>query len=105
MKSTVNKRMNHVRQADAIVAKINQANQYIDRAGFAAVGQAHIGIDYAYIDATLAKAISVLASARAIAIIEGNLGDPAFDDGDLWDWDDEIGIPDLGAAAEGKGVR
>lgn len=49
--------------------------------------------DFAWIDSKLAKAISLVASARSIAITSGGLVDPAFDDGDTWDLDDEIALP------------
>ncbi|MBV9075151.1 MAG: hypothetical protein JOZ10_16115 [Acidobacteria bacterium] len=57
----------------------------------------------AYIDKQLAKAIAWLASARSIAITQGNLSDPAFDDGEVWDWDDEIALAPAHDASGAKG--
>lgn len=86
-----------------IRAKIVQAVSAIERASKAASRKNPLGMDYAYIDAALAVAITILASARAIAITEGNLADPAFDDGDVWDWDEEVGLPAAADAGDVEG--
>lgn len=44
----------------------------------------------AYIDGQLARAISYLASARAVAITAGSMDNPLLDDEDDFDLDEEI---------------
>lgn len=85
--------------------KILEAFEPLNRARQQYRGSAALGLDYARLDAALAKSISVLASARAICITDGNLANPAFDDGDVWDLDDEITLPDLGDVQARKGGR
>lgn len=104
MKQTPNKLLKRFEQVSPIRVKILQACEYIERAVRSTRRENNLGIDFAYVDASLAKAISLLASARAICITEGNLADPAFDDGDVWDWDEEVGLPDDAAAGDGEGV-
>lgn len=63
----------------------------------------HEGIDWLFVDSAIAKAISLLASVRAVAITVGNLADPAFDDGDVWDLDDEVPLPAVSDIERRKG--
>jgi len=94
MKAKVNKRVELPNHVANLRDKILEAMEYIDRALQPISSKRTLSIDYAFTDAALARAISLLASARAVAITQGQLSDPAFDDGDTWDWDDEIGLPD-----------
>lgn len=49
----------------------------------------------AYIDEQAARAITWLASVRSIAITNGELTEPFFDDGEPVDLDEEIGLAEI----------
>jgi hypothetical protein len=86
------------RELSSNIAKVAEA---LFRITCAAASKEYSPQVCAYIDTQCAKAIAWLASARAVVITHGELTDPAFDDGSLWDLDDEIGlITDAAARAE-----
>lgn len=58
---------------------------------------------YAAIDVQAARAIGWLASVRSLCIANGDLSDPHFEDGELWDLDDEVVLALNAEDVGGKG--
>jgi hypothetical protein len=89
------------READ-LACKLMKAQDAIERCGVDIPTGDITPARCAYIDTQLQKAIAWLASARAIVVIHGGLSEPIFDDGQLWNLDDEVVLAEVpGADTEG----